>query len=343
MFCNKHNVHFSVGENSMHKFQRILYPVILCLVILSSRGFASEYIPWQINDYAIYKSNNNQVTLEIDQTSSVWRHLTQFSNFGPVWLYSGQHSETVKLYAPNTINFQTFVDFSLSIGSQIPIDILPCNTGILRITGKNESLQVEAGLFDNVIKLNLETNCSDAGITQMWFAKNIGLIQWTELNIAGEITYQLSKAFIAGRFYPTSQGINITGYFPDQNVVIRHMPSSPEQFPKIRVGLQIENNQSTSMSYHFGTSQHFDIVIRDENNQVVSRWSRDKIFLQYSNTELVAPGSQFNVQDEIMISDENGELLAEGNYIVEIFLTATNGHAKVSHSITIRHELNRTN
>lgn len=300
---------------------------ISCIFIFTvNTTIASQYIPWQENDTLLFKSDTNkQQTISVDRTFSLWRHVTTFSAFGPSWIYSGSRSEEVKLYSPDAINFQTFIDFSDPVGSSRSITLLPCNTGSILIAEKNVSLSVPAGTFIDVIRLELETNCSDAGVTDIWFAKNIGIVQWTELNIAGAEMFKLNQATIGGNMYPENKGLIVQAQFPDSKIWIDQLPPLPNETPTAKIGLQIENYLDHQLIYQFNNSQRYDIIIRNESGDIANQWSRDKVFIQVIGEEIIQPGGKFHITDTIELIDDKGNVLVPGNYQFEIFLTASNG------------------
>jgi len=297
-----------------------------CFILLFNTQFAqaSKYVPWQNNDYSIFTSSNSlyQKTIRIDNTSSIWRHLTDFSGLGATWLYSGVNSEIVKLYSPDNIPFQTFVDFSQPVGTANSINILPCNTGYVRIAEKGISLRVKAGLFQDVIRLSVESNCSDAGVTNIWFAKDIGIIQWTELNIAGEITYQLSQASIGGQVYPSYTGVTLLASFPRPRIFISLILPIPQDTPRATLGLQIENNTADPIIYRFPNGSRHDIVIRDSQGNEVARWSRGLNFPSVVGEVKILPGGKYNIGGSIELVDNAGNVLPSGMYEFEISLTS---------------------
>lgn len=326
-----------MGESLMNKFYRAIAWIFCISFFTFQHSFASEYIPWQKNDFLLYKSDaNRQQTLSIDQTSSVWRHVTNFSAFGPTWIYSGSLSEEVKLYSPDTISFQTFIDFNLTVGSSRSINILPCNTGTVTIAEKNTQLSVPAGVFSDVIQINLESNCSDAGVTSIWFAKHIGIIQWTELNIAGIERFQLQQATISGEVFPANQGLIVKAVFPDSKIWINQMPPLPNDTPTVLLSMQIENYMDHEVKYEFNTSQRYDIIIRNEIGETVSQWSRDMNFLTVVGDIIIPPKGKYNIANTIDLTNELNEVLPPGNYQFEILMTSPTG-PKVSQIIEIDH------
>jgi len=309
-----------------------------CIISLTFQcSFASQYIPWHEKDYSSFKSDNDQqVTLRIDSTSSIWRHVTDFAGFGPTWLYSGAQSEELMLYSPDTITFQSLINFDSALETRQSIEILPCNVGDIIIAEKDASLTVTAGTFNQVIRLDLETSCSDAGITHIWFAKNVGIIQWTELNIAGDVTYQLQEASIDGKLIHMAENISITYQFPESKIWINPIPPLPNEIPTATLGLEIVNHLNHDLNYHFGSSQLIDIIVRNELGELVTQWSRDKMFLTVVNDVVISTGETLRVTEMIELIDESGEVLAPGKYEFEILLAVDRG-PKGSQWIEIDH------
>ena len=132
--------------------------------------------------------------------------------------------------------------------------------------------------------------------------------------------------YIGGVAYPKPvPGVAVLGEFPDPKVWINRMPG-PGPAPKppaVEVFLTIQNNTAQPLTYSFGSSQRFDILVIDANGRVVSRWSRGHMFAQVMGTLTLAPGEKQRFGGPVSLSYDDGQVLAQGGYTLKIELSST--------------------
>ena len=124
----------------------------------------------------------------------------------------------------------------------------------------------------------------------------------------------------------------VVGIFPASPIVISTQLSLP-------VDIEVTNNRSSNFTYFFNNSQIFEIEVIDINGTVVSTWSRDLIFLDFTSTITLAPGETFTIGDNITLTDDvNREPLPTGDYTLRIRFTSNpSGGAPVAErAITIK-------
>lgn len=300
----------------------------LVLATLSPIIAADDYVPWGKDDFAVYESDSFEIIKKstVDFTIGSWRHFTEFGGLGKFWVYANPLSENVYLYSSENNSLQYFVDFDSAVGTTTSINVPPCNTGNVVVAAKNQSLSIPAGNFNQVVRLDLQTSCADAGVSNMWFAKGVGPVQWAETNITGRVLFSMLNGHINGQNYPKSSGIVLRGQFPDPTLWIDRMPIIPDPPPikTTRVGMTIENHSREVLSYDFSSSQKFDIYIYDERGNLVSKWSRGKGFLTVVTHVEIPPGESFRVGGEVELAYDDGQPLKPGNYKLRIFLTNYN-------------------
>ena len=299
--------------------------IIIFTIFINFSVSANEYIPWQNGDYAIYQSDKFNITKQstVDLKVGNWLRFTEFAGLGNYWVFAAPSSDRVYLYSPLDYSFHHLVDFNAAVGSKTHINVNPCNIGDVSIGAKNEQLSTPAGIFYNVIRLDLETSCADAGVTNMWFAKDVGPVQWAESNFIGRIVYQMAKGHINGETYPKAAGVVLQGQFPDPTLWINRMPPIPVPPPIVttRVSMTVENHSQETLTYNFSSAQQFDIYVINEKEEVVSKWSRDHFFIQIPTIVEIKSGESFSIGGAVELAYDNGEPLQEGNYKLRIFLT----------------------
>jgi hypothetical protein len=88
--------------------------------------------------------------------------------------------------------------WTMNINTMVSKVIPGTNNAILTIISRNEPVQVPAGNF-RAIHIGYRTGVADAGITNEWFAPDVGLIKRTESSFGGEISMVLTRAVINGK------------------------------------------------------------------------------------------------------------------------------------------------
>ena len=88
-------------------------------------------------------------------------------------------------------------------------------------------------------------------------------------------------------------------------------------------------NQSESVKkYTFPTSQRFDYIITSSNGQVVTQFSKGRMFNQVIGTVTLKPG-------EALAYDPVVKALPKGSYLVTFWLTAREEQYKTTASFTV--------
>lgn len=288
----------------------------LALSALSVPAWGSEYLPARLHDHATYAGQPLEVALltEVDRRRGDWYHFTSFAGWGPRWVSSPDDSERIYLLDDQRSR-QLLIDFDRAVGFSNTLNLGPCNHGEVVIAAKDEVLDIPAGIFDQVIRLDLTPSCADAGVTGLWFAKGVGLVQWREIMLTGPQTYELSSGVLGGVAYPQPRGLIVSGEFPGAEAWINMMPVVGERPPSsIRVSLRLSNHTDGALTYHFGSSQRYDILLTDAAGQVVAQWSADKFFAQVTSVLIVQPGQTIRFSDELELKTLSGEAIPEGDY-----------------------------
>jgi hypothetical protein len=114
------------------------------------------------------------------------------SHPGPVTLRDGQEAIDLVLEGEEALPYLRFVQGS----SWIHRDPWECDDGSLWVAAKEETpIHTPAGTFTNTIRLERRTaaTCTDAGTTFEWWAPEVGLVRWEELNFyaGGPLVFDL--------------------------------------------------------------------------------------------------------------------------------------------------------
>jgi hypothetical protein len=79
--------------------------------------------------------------------------------------------------------------------SPVMMPIVGCIPGSkLQLVARDETVTVPAGEFHGVVHVEFHPPCTDAGITEEWFAPGVGLVRRIETTVAGPVTSELVEA-----------------------------------------------------------------------------------------------------------------------------------------------------
>ncbi|MGR3318452.1 MAG: BsuPI-related putative proteinase inhibitor [Candidatus Anammoxibacter sp.] len=304
---------------------RLILGIFICLSFFININvvISGEFVPWEKGDNATYiDSFNNTTTVEVDGQIANWLHFTNFAGLGPLWIKTGRSDESVFFRSSEKIRQQILVDFEDPEGTKTAIDISPCNNGTVQIKEKEVEINVPAGIFNNVTRLDFETSCSDGGVTSAWFAPNAGVIKWESSNIAGIVTNEMIQSTIGDTEFPL--GLVVNASFPDPTISIDlEPPVNPDRpVTTVNVFLTIKNNTGRELQYRFNSGQHFDIILTDADGKVASTWSRGRAFTEALNTLTLSSGKTLSFGGPIELSDNDGTVLPGGNYTLKIEMTS---------------------
>lgn len=293
------------------------------LICLSTPARSGDYLPARLNDHATYAGYPMEVArfAEVDKRRMNWRHFSDFAGWGPRWLSSPENSE--RLYLLDERRRELLTDFDRAPGFTSTIAVTPCNHGQVVIAAKDQALDTPAGAFAHVTRLDLTTSCADAGVTRLWFARDVGLVQWEETTLAGAQTYALSAGLINGISHPGPGGLTVSGEFPGTEAWINTAPMVGERpVSRVRVSLELHNQSDASLTYSFGSSQRYDILLTDATGRVFAQWSADKLFAQVAAVLTLEPGRSIRFSDELELRTLAGEPVPEGDYSLIVRLAS---------------------
>jgi hypothetical protein len=194
-------------------------------------------------------------------------------------IYEYQDRQWYRLGAGPGFPWQMTVDTSGTHGG------LPCSDGAqLEVVSRGERVTVPAGTFTSVIHIRFRTQCRDAGVTDEWFARGVGLIKRSESNIAGARTSELQYAKITDRTYgqatPAARvTVSVDGLQADYYE--NHMPGPgprPTEGPEIKFQTTIKPTGSQAVTLNFVDFNTWDVQIFDPSGNVV--WSNPKLRAQ---------------------------------------------------------------
>jgi Intracellular proteinase inhibitor len=88
-----------------------------------------------------------------------------------------------------------------------------------------------------------------------------------------------------------------------------------------KIAITLTNHTNELKKLEFPTSQKYEIIITDENNREVYRFSEGKMFTQAFEYALIKQGESIKWEE---IWDYSNQEIAPGKYVVETKITPTN-------------------
>ena len=151
-----------------------------------------------------------------------------------------------------------------------------CVTGSkLVLASRGDTVDVPAGTFGNVVRVDWFSPCADAGITSEWFAPGVGLIRRDETTFAGPVSSVLVRADIGlGRLpraaFATTLGLDAYRYV--NNLM---PPVGPDATPTARGVLEVRNFTEVPLELTFSGCKSVAVEVRDASGTIVAQGRSD--------------------------------------------------------------------
>lgn len=285
--------------------------VLMLFLSLPSMLYAHDYFAWQSGDQASYVSDlyDTEVKSEVVKKSRDWVFVKNFAGMGDHWVYGGASTGLFLYYAGE---LQQLPDHTFAIGDSRTVNLGGCQENVsVSLFAKGLSVSTAAGQFDDVIELDISgSRCRDAGVTKVWFAKGVGVIGWSSMNIQGPERFDLNDAEIGQVRYPMSKGIAISANFP-------HPKINLETQRTISAAITLTNHSSETLRLDFSSSQRFDIILMNAAGEAIHRLSASQVFLQVLGSEMIKAGKSITYSGKLNLP----EGLKAGNYALAVEIT----------------------
>jgi len=106
---------------------------------------------------------------------------------------------------------------------------------------------------------------------------------------------------------------------------------SPGNGEPITMALKVFNNTEEEITFHFNTSQRYDFVIADEEENKIWRWSRDRMFAMVLGEETLGPDNP-----EVTYTAQYKSELSPGYYKITGILVAVDRPMRGSLTILVK-------
>ncbi len=179
------------------------------------------------NQWTYAREGGGQVAVSIDlerTTSGTKYYQLRGFNGAAHWV---RQTTTGRVYSGAS---STWYRFDVAAGSgwtfRTSGDAIPGSNGAqVTVVSTNEAITVPAGAFRAIHLRWRAAGVADAGITDEWFVRGVGLVKRTEQSFAGPRSMSLARATVGGRVYPApapGAGVfGITGIVPAARVRLR--------------------------------------------------------------------------------------------------------------------------
>ncbi len=169
----------------------------LGLLLRTATASANPYLPTSDGESWTYVSDRGDVVeSKIVPGSGGWTHFSQFLNLKDQWVWTNAKNHTIYLWVG--LGFRPLVNLSSMATGPTSIDV-GCTPAMAQIDPSTTTLAVPAGWFADVIRLRVTAPCPDVGVTDISFAKGVGIIQWSENTFFGNVTYKMVRGPSVGR------------------------------------------------------------------------------------------------------------------------------------------------
>lgn len=275
---------------------------------------AEQYVMTSPAAYKSYKTEGSAQesvinSAVVDSYGANWKQYSSFLGVKNAWLWLS--SDGAELYWRNSADtLDLMVNFDDPVGTYYPVRVEQC-TDSSTIGKKGIQITTSAGSFKEVIRLDFSGHCADAGLQHAWFAPKVGVIKWSHSSIQGPVAFELQHAKVDGMTLPNQQGLELTSQFPSQAVMLNEQDS-------VEAYITLINHSDETMTIDFNSGQTFDIYLYDDQDQLMTQWSADRMFTQALQSMEIKAGTAERFGGEVALVNQEGQPLDIGTYRLKV-------------------------
>ncbi len=307
------------------------------LLVTAGLAAAQNYFPLEAGNQWIYRSGAQIATAEVVRTEvfdgRTYSLVRGF--FGDAWLRINESGALVAFNA-DTRTETLWTAFGAAEGTQFQAAIPPCEQPA-QVASKSAKYIGPIGEFPYALEIRYSPGrCADAGNERDLYLPWVGLVQRRATTIAGPRVWDL----IYARLGTTEITASETSFqlALDEEVYTANLqpPVDPEHaIPTMLARLTLRHIRQDPLRLTFPTGQRFDLVIRNEKNEVVFRWSDGKAFIQAIGTETITGERNWVIDVPLAVGNAP---LPQGRYVAEGWLTTDGPRAwSASVGFEVRH------
>lgn len=265
---------------------KLLVAAVLCSSVLVAQTPA--YFPLETGNSWLYRLKSGvggesfkSISVEGQETIQ-GRQYFDVDYFGRKVVLRSDPDGTVAEFDRASGSERPWLQPQLAVDSTFQSSIDQCSVMTGQIQARDAQVTTPAGTFDNVVQIGFRGDCADTGVTQQFYALNVGLVQHEETSFAGPRLYQLVY-YHTGSSSVTGEEISFT--------VGLDSPTYPLG-GTMGVRLTLRSTSPKPILLTFPSSQSYDIKIFSENGGIGYTWSADKIFAMILREENFGPGER---------------------------------------------------
>lgn len=296
-----------------HKIRRLLF---IFLVMVSGSSWAAVETPWSTfgtgnqiipnNNWPNYAGGYEFTPVVSGKISSLGGY---FSGSRPVKLYettSGTLLASTTITSSNNWVFANITPVNVVAGTSYTV-AAESTTGTAMQTGLNFPLfPVTYG--------NITINRSVWG-----FPGSV-----PNIDVPGAM-YGMADVGFEKTLATGTSGVTVTGNFA--NAFVIRNPANPGV---VDAQLTLRNNTATDLSLYFPSAHYYDLLLINGSGQIVSAWSRGRLFSQVVTTVPLAAGTQVKLSASVPLTDDFGVALPAGGYTLK-FVVNSSAQAGTAH------------
>ena len=288
---------------------------LLCTPALLSAQ-TPDYFPLQTGNSWVYRTVEGSRTavqsVEVGETAAYeGRTYHRLTFFGRTFWVRKADDGNMYSYDPSEKVEKPFIALAAAEGQTFDTTLDPC-TKIGKIETRDGRHKGPLGEFEKTLKVSYQPSCADAGVTEQSFLPWIGLLQHVSTSIAGPQRYEL--------IYSRTGFTQVTDGEVSFGVALDRISFPAGDTSEMLVRMTLRSTRPEPIVLTFPSAQTFDVAIRDDKNEVVYVWSRDKLFAQVVRTERFGPGEK-NFAVLVPLAG-----LRPGKYVAEAWLTVAGPH-----------------
>lgn len=315
----------------------------LSLLLGAAGAFAQDYQPLAVGDVRTYENSHAFGAIQLERTevqrqSGVWYRFDSFLGLrdawvayylGDVYVWDAARARAVKLFDLRRQAGQSWrVEHTDLVGGW----------GTMTLAARNETVVVDAGTFRDCVRFSFASapGVADAGWESIWLAPDVGVVQWTENSFGGTVSRELASATIGGTVYPQPQPVRggLTVALQADQFQYSLPPLLPVATLYATFTFTVDNQTGTPIDVVYTSGQTFDIEISDLNGNTVWRWSDGRFFTMALRQAQL--NGTFTLTEGVALQDRSGQMLANGDYKVRMWLTTSGRAFEASTLIRVR-------
>jgi hypothetical protein len=244
-------------------------PILTAFFLLGANLMAaSDFFPLHAGNSWTYRVANTQQQFTVQVGTPV---TMEGREWFPVTGYTPQ-----RVWMRNEGDRLIYLDGGSSealLTSFLPGDTWPAPMRTCRQSGEAQGTRTKHTRAENALEIRYRTfACADAGTISELYAENIGMVQRTEQSFAGPRIFELVSARLVSTVIETA---------PNGRFTVSRDATTVDE---VVLTLRVQVSPGTTLSLPFGSSQEYDIAVRDNTGKVVYVWSASRSFLQSLQT-----------------------------------------------------------